>query len=79
MVQAVYTSWVRGPPFGTADTLEKAVEQAEAKLLEAAHREASHREAAALSSASGAEAGEIPDNKIDQWLERNRPLNDCEG
>ena len=49
-------------------------EQAEAGLLEAAHRKA----VAALASASVAEAGEIPDNKIDQWLERKRSEDGCE-
>ena len=63
------------PPFGTADTLEKAVEQAEAKLLEAAHWEV----VAALSSASGARAREILDNKIDQWLERKHSGDGCKG
>ncbi len=64
-----------GPPFGTADTLEKAVEKAETRLLEAARREVE----AALASASIAEAGEILDNKINQWLERKRSEDGCEG
>ena len=67
------------PAFDTTDTLEKAVAKAEARLLEAAHREASDREAAALSSASVAEAGAILNNKIDQWLERKRSEDGCEG
>ena len=50
-------------------------EQTEARLLEAAHREA----AATLASASVAEAGKILDNKIDQWLERKRSEDGCEG
>ena len=48
--------------------------KAEARLLKAAHREA----AAALASAAVAEAGEIPDNKIDRWLERKRSEDGCE-
>ena len=66
------------PAFSTADTLEKAVEQAEARLLAAAHREAAHREAAALDSASVAEAEKILSNKIDQWFERKRSEGGCE-
>ena len=51
------------------------MEQAEAKLLEADRREVE----AALASASGAGAREILDNKIDQWLERKRSEDGCEG
>lgn len=68
-----------GPAFDTADMLEKAVEKAEAKLLEEARREASYREEAALASASVAKAGEILDSKIDQWLEHKRSEDGCEG
>lgn len=64
-----------GRAFSFADTLEKAVEQAEAKLLEAAHWEV----VAALSSASGADAREILDSKIDQWLEHKRSEDGCKG
>ena len=70
---------VHRPPFGTADTLEKAVEIAEAKLLAAARREAAHREAEALASASVEEAGKILGNRIDRWLEGKRSEGDCEG
>ena len=63
------------PAFDTADTLEKAVEKAEAKLMEAARRET----VADLASASVAEAGTILGNWIDQWLEHKRSGDGCEG
>ena len=51
------------------------MKQAETRLLKAARGEV----VAALASASAAEAGEILDNKIDQWLEHKRSENSCEG
>lgn len=61
-----------GPGFGNADTLDKAVAEAEKRLLGAARRRAEAEVMAHMAFRSVAEAGEGLDRAIDQWLEGKR-------
>ena len=63
------------PAFINADTLEKAVERAETRLVDTARKQAEADTMATLRSLSPPEAGELLHNQIAQWLEKKQVEN----